>query len=135
MPTALIPDSERLVYDYLSAHGSVSALGTRFVGRTPRATGAPWVRITLLDARQAARPTDHLTDFLLQFDIYAGSQAQVVTHANTIRAALLDMQGGIHSGSVVTDVRFAGMFRTPDTDFEPARERVILTASVFAHPA
>lgn len=135
MTTALIPDLERLAYVYLDAHPAVVALGTRLVGRTPKDTGGPWVRVTQLDARQQSRPTDHLTGFMIQFDVYAGNQETVWTHARTIRAALADMLDAAHSGATVTGVNFLGMLRNPDLDFDPARERVILTAEIFAHPA
>src|SRR5207253_1208123 len=105
------------------------------VGRTPKDTSGQWARVTQLDARQAGAPTDHLTSFLVQLDIYAGGQGQVWTNARTIRQALHEMPAAEHDAAVVTGVTFTGMARVPDTTFETARERVVLTAEIFAHPA
>lgn len=141
----MIPDPERVLYTFLTGHAAVEDLGTRFVGRTPQETTfhedgrdkvLPWVRVTLLDARNASRAArEHLIDAMVQLDVYAGSQADVLLHARTIRAALNDDLPGTQGDVVVTAVRFAGMLRNPDTDFEPARERVILTCEAWMRPA
>lgn len=134
-PVVLVPDVERLAYLYLKERQEVQALNTRLVGRTPEDTSRPWTRLTLLDQGGASLPVEHLVSSLLQADVYAGSQAQVLLHARTIRAVLVEMPKASHAGAVVTRVRVIGMPRIPDTDFEPARERVILTVAIHAHPA
>lgn len=128
----MIPDAERLVGEYLRAHPDVTA---RVVGRTPgkNASDPAWIRLTQLDA--ADDPTsgqEHLIGYLLQLDIYAGGQPEVWTLARAVRAALHAMPG-THGDIVITAVRFTGMARIPDQDFEPARERVVLTTTVYAH--
>ncbi len=134
----MIPDAEKTISSYLRDHPDVSALSTRIVGKTPPATAEPWVRVTELDAPAAAASrADHLISFLVQLDVYAGAtggQPEAKTHARTIRAALHAMPG-VHDETVVTQVRVIGWLRAPDPDFEPARDRVIITASVIAHEA
>jgi hypothetical protein len=137
MRTALIPDAEKVVSKYLREHADVVPLGTRFVGKTPDDITSSWVRVTQLDASPPPDSrADHLIRYLLQFDVYAGAGGQPEANLNTrtIRAALNDMPG-LHDDAVVTAVRFAGQLRRPDTDFENARERVILTAQIWAHAA
>lgn len=143
----MIPDIEKITSDYLRAHPDVEDLvGRRVVAYPPdeKRRSTPWVRITLLDAPSPPRSsTDHLIRFLVQFDCYAGEDRPGETHgqpeanllARTVRAALLGMPAASHDGAVVTDVRFAGMIRLPDTNFEPARERVALTTEIYAHSA
>lgn len=123
-------DAERLVHDYLD-----DELDTRVVGRTPPDTSGTWITLVQLDARAVDdHRSDHVIDYLLQLSIYAGSQQAVWSLALAARAALKNMIG-VHDLGVVTGVIFTGMPRIPDTDFKPARERVILTARVIAHPA
>lgn len=132
MTLTTIPDAERIAYDWLSTHPDVVAVGTRLVGRTPKDTGAPWVRVTLLDASDLARH-EHLISSLLQLDVYAGSQEIVWQHARAIRAALNQLEDTIQDGVTINRVDFAGMMRRPDDDFTPARERVILTVELVGH--
>jgi hypothetical protein len=123
-------DAELTVGAYLRGR-----VDTRVVGRTPSDTSGTWVTVTMLDGRAVGdHRSDHLVDYLLQFDIYAGGRPELWPLVNGVREALREMPG-VHDGVVVTGVRFAGMARIPDTDFKPARERVILTATVWAHPA
>lgn len=139
----MIPDIEKVAGSYLRADSAVAAIvGRRIVGKTPSSVGEAWVRVTQLDARDAPDSrAEHLINYLLQFDCFAGyeppddaghGQPEANLLARTVRDALWDMPG-VHDDTVVTSVRFTGMTRIPDTDFEPARERVILTASIHAH--
>lgn len=129
----MIPDSERLVGQYLRQHPDMVALSARVVGRTPSDTRGAWLRVTQLDARDVSSGIDHLISFLLQIDAYAGGQGEVWTLARTAREALRGMPG-VRDGGTVTAVTFAGMARIPDTDFDPARERVSMTIDVHVHP-
>ena len=138
MTLTLAPDIEKVVFEYLRDHADIAPLNTRVVGKTPDDTAASWARVTQLDASQTDQ-ADHLSDFLLQIDCYPSAtgldgsqQKEVSLLARTVRAAMRDMPG-IRSGTVVTGVRVTGDARVPDTDFEPARERRILTIQVWAH--
>jgi hypothetical protein len=126
----MIPDLEPILVAHLKA-----ATGARVVTRTPTDKTAGWVRITQLDG-QGSYP-DHLVDFLVQADCYgtAGTagQAEASLLARQVREALADLPG-VHGDAVVTGTRITGHARIPDTDgFEPARERYIVSASIFAH--
>jgi hypothetical protein len=137
----VIPDGEKITGAYLREHADIVALAARVVGKTPDdPDSTPWVRLTQLDA--SAQPNsraDHLTAFLFQIDCYArqrpsGGSPQAEAHllGRTVRAALVAMPGQ-RGDAVVTGVRMLGHARRPDTDFEPARERVILTVQAWMH--
>ena len=128
----MIPDVEKVITAYLEPH--LTALGAKVRGRTPSNTAAAWVRVTILDA-PASFP-DHLVDALVQFDCYAGKeggQEEASLLARTVRAAIVDMPNASHSGAVVTGAAIVGYLRNPDTMFEPARDRYIITATVWMH--
>lgn len=139
----MIPFAEEIVSTYLRQHENVEALDARVAGQTPPNQSRPWVRVTLLDAANVSSTAqaEHLVDFMLQLDCYAGKvateahegQAEASLLARTVRAALVEMPGA-DLDAIVTSVTFSGMARIPDPSFEPARERVVLTASVVAHP-
>jgi Protein of unknown function (DUF3168) len=143
--SSTIPDSEKIVGDYLRTHAAVVATGARITGRTPEDRATPWVRLTQLDAsNQVELPVDRLITYLIQLDCYAGAagldgsqQKQASLVARTVRDALDDLNetNTILGGTaIITRVRFAnGPFRSPDTVFEPARERFILDTLVTMH--
>lgn len=139
MALALIPDAEKIVGGFLRAHADIQALAAKVVGRTPGDTGASWVRITQLDGREVGNSTvEHLISFLLQFDCYAdhdNDQGDAVVLGRSVRAALNAMANTEQGGAVITRVEFVGHTRLPDQDFEPARERIVLTADIDMHAA
>lgn len=133
----MIPDGEKIVAGHLRADPTISGLDARVVGKTPGSIVDPWVRVTLLDASDDFQGSiEHLVTYMLQCDCYAGEdggQPEANTLARTVRASLKAMQGSTTADATISAVRFAGMARIPDTDFEPARERVVITAVVIAH--
>lgn len=137
----MIPDIEKVVGAYLREHDDIVALSAEVTGQTPRDTTGAWVRLTLLAAPDASSGVEHLIGFLIQLDCYSshagldGSpQKEASVLGRTVRAALKALQGTTQDGVVVTGVQFPGMLRLPDEqDFEPARERIVLTATVWAH--
>lgn len=142
MTPPMIPDAEAIITAHLKAHADVTALGARIVGRTPSATKAPWARLTQLDAsNDTSSRAEHLVSYLLQLDCYAGDdamdahdgQGEASLLARTVRAVLHAMPDQSHVGVVVTQVTFPSLLRLPDQDFEPAMERVVLTADVRMH--
>lgn len=137
--TALIPYFEKVVCDYLRDTPAVAALiGRRAVGKTPDQTFEPWVRVTLLDATdQPGSRAEHLIEGFVQLDCYASSdngQPEANLLARTVRAALRDMPG-TRGDAVVTGTKITGFARLPDLDFKPARERFVIDAQIWAHPA
>jgi len=131
-------NAEKLIAVALRA--DVGLTDVRFVATTPSKTDTPWVRITQLDA--ADDPTssvEHLIDYYLQLDIYAGADGGV-PEANNLnrlcRLALKALQGTtLGTDAVVTEVRFTSNARIPDSDVdEPARERFVLDVSVRMRP-
>lgn len=141
MTLQLIPDVEKVVSDFLRQHPSIQALDARVVGKTPRRTDTPWIRVVRLDGNaETTSQVEHLIDFMLQIDCYArkeemgeSSQPEANLLGRTARAVLHEMPAAAHDGAVVTSVRIVGDARIPDQDFEPARERVTLTAIVHIH--
>lgn len=136
----MIPDIEKLLHAYLRDHDDIVALSAEVVGQTPGDTDGSWVRLTLLAAPDNSSGIEHLIGFLVQLDCYSshagldGSpQKEASVLGRTVRAVLKDLQGTTLDGVVITDVGFPGMLRLPDQDFEPARERIVLTATIRAH--
>ena len=130
-----IPDLEKVASDYLRTYAALVSLGARVVGKSPSNTDAPWVRVTQLDASSDHR-SDHLVDYLLQLDCYAGrtgGQPEANSLGRSVRKALVEMPDASHSAEV-SGVMITGHARVPDTDVdEPARERVVISAVVWAH--
>jgi glucose-6-phosphate dehydrogenase assembly protein OpcA len=128
----VIADSEKLISGYLR-----SETGERLVGKTPSNTDEAWVRLTQLDARAIDdHRSDHLIQYYVQLDCYAsedGGQPEANLLGRTIREALVDMPNHSHADGTVTGVSIRGHGRSPDPDFEPARERVIIMAFVWVH--
>lgn len=134
----IIPDTERAVTHYLLDDTEVAALvGRRVVGKPPSDQSEPFVQVSWLTA--AGDPMlshDYLTASLIQVDCYAGregGQPEAKLLARTVRAALDVMPAETFDEIDVSAVRFVGFARVADDNFEPARERVIITAEVTAH--
>lgn len=130
---ATIPDIERIVSDHLRSYPGI---GARIVGKTSDETDTAWVRVTELHAQSAHR-SDHLIDFLVQCDCFAGKtggQPEVNTIARTVRKALLEMhstsQGGAQIAGVIVDTGPRDLSSDVDT---PGRDTKSLTATIYAH--
>lgn len=135
----MIPDGEAILGRYLRQHHAVKALEAAVVSETPSDTSAPWVRIALVDDPPVGgHRFDHLIRWRGDFHCYAGAkggQGEASLLRRTVRAALRDAPAASHDGAVVTGVDFITGPRLPDSDdFEPARQRYILTATVWMHP-
>lgn len=140
----VIPDAEALIGGWLREHDDIIALNARVAGRTPNTTSLPWIRVTQLDAPPITRSRlEHVIDYMVQLDCYAGSEAmndhvgqrEASLLARTARAVLKALEGTTADDVVIAGVRFTTHLRAPDTDMEPARERYILTAQILMHPA
>lgn len=140
MSVATIPDGELIVGGYLRTHADVEALGTRIVGETPASIAGSWVRLTQINAPSDPRSrVDHLVAFYFQFDCYSSKlgidgspQKEAALIGRTVRAVLQTMPDAILD-AVVTRVLINGDARIPDAQLEPARERRIITATVWMH--
>ena len=135
----LIPDGPAIIGSRLREHPDVMALDARVAGTIPKSFTKPWVRITQLDATNVTGgDPEHLIEFYLQLDCYAGNEAanaqeQASRLGRTIRAVLHDLTDQEIAGVVVTRVAFSSDARIPDEAFEPARERVVLDAEIRMH--
>lgn len=146
MATVIQPDLEQIVGGYLRGHSAVSALTTRVVARTPSDTGPAWVKYGLLGERPARGSSVlHLVGYVMQFDCYAGrtrnEREAAFRLAATVKAALADLvglYGDVSNGpAVITGVpadRLSSS-RIQDDSLDPALERYIVTATVYAHAA
>jgi hypothetical protein len=139
----LTPDAELIVGTFLRDHPAIEALNARVAGSVPSNTSRPWVRIHQLDDPAVDETSDHLIEYMLQLDCYAGSaamdahsgQAEASALSRTVRAVLKEMQGQTIDGAVVSGIRFVSNPRIPDEAFEPARERFARTVIVWMHAA
>lgn len=138
----MIPDGELIVGAFLRTHADVVALDTRIVGETPAKTADGWVKLVQLGAPSDPSSTvEHLIAFTFQLDCYASEpgidgsqQKEAALLGRTIRAVLMVMPSATHSGATVSRVRINGDARVPDPSVaEPARERRILTITVWMH--
>lgn len=143
----MIPDGERVVSNFIREHPDVQEITASVSGGTPADIEQPWVRVTQLGApNDPSSPVEHLIAFLIQLDCYAGGkdgtageggQPQAKRLARVVRAALTDDLPGaadLYEDTIVTSARIVGHTRVPDTEIQPARERVTLTARVHMHP-
>jgi hypothetical protein len=130
----VIADCEAVIGDHLRS--ALSVLAVPVVGRTPNDTDEPWVRVTLLDAPSEGSEADHLVGAYVQLDCFAGrdgGQEEASLIARTVREALRTIAAASHSGATVNGSVIDGYARIPDTEFEPARERFTVTATVYLH--
>lgn len=133
MPISEIPNAERVVADHLR-----EVTDRRVVARAPDAetggTDEPWIRLCLLGARDTS-DAEHLIEFMVQIDCYAGSDGgmpEATAAAREVRAAMKEMRETDLDGVVVSEVRFTGHARIADPDLNH-RDRVVLTANVWMH--
>jgi hypothetical protein len=134
----LIPDGKRLVADYLRSHSSITALSARVVGKSPEDRSTPWIRVTQIDAQNAAGSLpEHLISYLLQFDCFVApteGHPQARTLAHTVRAIFSPPNTPLMAGgATVSGVRFVNEAELTDSNTEPATEYVALTAEAFIH--
>lgn len=136
------PDIEAIVGSYLRTNPDIEAIvGGRVVGRTPADDSEPWVRVFELPSVSPGRSTvDWHVAYYLQLDCFAGTNARG-RRGDSKRLALAvcaavdaideaELSGGVVSGSKVESCRRL----PPDADFDPAMERYMVTATIWAHP-
>ena len=93
----------------------------------------------MLDARNATNgPVEHLVNYLIQADCYAGmepqgAQGEASSLSFAVRAALQNLRGQTLDNATVTGVHTISHVHLPDQAFEPWRERYVLTVEVWAH--
>lgn len=123
---------KKLVADYLRADSTVQGLvGRRVVAYPPDNTDTPWVRVTKINAPQTSGSRhDEVTETLLQLDCYAGNEGgwpEADELGDAVRDALVVIDQSVDE---ITAGRVAGDSDVPDTIFEEARERRIITARI-----
>lgn len=138
MTSALIPDGLAVVVERLNASSAVLAITERIATSPPRGYDEPWVRVTQIDASNSPQSQfEHLIEFILQIDCYAGKTGGSVEAsllARTVRAEVIAMPHATYDDVVVSNARVLSMPSIPDRAIEPARERYALTASIHMHP-
>jgi hypothetical protein len=132
-------DTERIISAYLRDHPLLAQWADRIVPRTPSSTASAWLRVQLIDGRQAPRSRAlHLINTLVQIDCYAGEGAGGQGDANGMAVAVVEalnaMPGASTPGAFVSSAR-SSWRRLPDTTFTPARERYIVETQLVLHPA
>lgn len=127
-------DAKKLVSDYLRAHPDIEPV--RVVGKPPDNYDEPWIQVVVISGTSSMHPV-HLVPYSLQMDCYAGPtgggpEARAIARA--VVGALEGIAGEVHSEGVPTGAALTSFTELPDTDIEPARDRTIVTATVWAHP-
>lgn len=98
----------------------------------------PWVQYVLLDAPSVGA-ADRLVAAFLDLDVYAGSgndRAEASELARATRRAIVAIRGVVLAEPepvVFSKSEIDGYRRLPDEDFEKARERYIVTATIWMH--
>lgn len=135
----MLPDVEVLVIAHLRATTAVTTITDRIGTEHPSDFADPWVRVQALDEPQASGPALHLVAPLVQLDVYAGAPAagtpdkrEVSELARTVREALIAAPDASHTGAVVT-ASTVNIRPVPDTTFDPARQRYVITCSLTLH--
>jgi uncharacterized protein (DUF2126 family) len=136
----VIPNGQLIISNYLREHADVSALVSRVVANPPdeNLRGAPWIMFTLLSAPQDEESRhDWLVEFYFQLDIYAGASGgfpAIWAMARAVRRAIVQMPANGVEDAVCSRAKVNGFNPQKDTDMEPARDRFIMTASVWLRP-
>lgn len=129
----MIYDAEKIVADYLR-----SDTGARVVASPPDDKARAWVQLTEINAPQAANsPVDHLVAHYMQLDCYAGVEGGVPEAnalAGAIRESLVELRNNGDHGVVITGAHIEGSHRDRDLSFKKARDRRVLTVTVWIHP-
>ena len=139
MTVEVIPDAEQIVIQHLREHPDVVATNARVSSKTPTTFKSPWVRVTQLDAANVTNsPVEHLVNYFLQFDCYAGEgtqnpQLEASQISRIVRSVLHAMPQAEIAGVVVTQVIFTSHARIPDEVMEPRRERYVLYCEARMH--
>lgn len=133
----MIPFMEKIVGDFLRGRSDITTVvGDRVATKMPSTLDKPWVRITLIDDPPVKGSTaDHLIDFYLQLDCYAGKdgdQTLASTLARTVRSAIGEIDKADHEGAVVTGAKVNGSRPMSDPDFE-GMDRYMVTVTIWAH--
>lgn len=126
-------DVERLASAWLRTLDAITDLvGDRVFTVIPSDPVFPLVRITLVDERQVYQPR-HLTSTLLQIDVYGGPKAEARAAADAVADSLADDFPGSHDLGVVTAAQCSLRY-LPDTTYQPAKPRYVVSADIFSHP-
>lgn len=141
---ALQPYMQKLVSDFLRDNLG----GTRVVAHPPaedaRDQGWVWVIQTTVE-HNADDPADRLPGYLMTFQCYAGKDGgmpEAERLARTVEALLTKRFSGLFSAPTTADdpvvVSAAKVVSGPlslpdDAAFEPARDRFVLDALIYAH--
>jgi hypothetical protein len=139
----MMPYAQKLVSDYLRD----GLTDTRVVSKPPPedSRDARWVQVIQLPADHNENdPTDRVIAFYFQFSCYAGAEGGLPEAERLVRrvSELLIAMPGSHDAPtpqddpvVVTGVQLTnGPGSLPDNDgFEPARDRYITDATIWAH--
>lgn len=128
------PDVEAIVCGYLRTALSMDRVGTR----TPPSTALPWLRVTLIDdSLDAKSSAERLVHAYLQIDCYGSSDRDFSSGeardlARAARSALRVIQAASLSATF-TGATGCSIRPLPDSEFTPARERYVLTATLHLH--
>src|SRR4051794_1524364 len=132
-------DFEKIIGDYLLGDPGLSGIDARVSSVLPTNFTKPWVRVTQLDAiNRTGTSVEHLIEYALQFDCYAGSSAtngrdQASALSRIVRSALKLAEGNQVGDVTISSVDVTSHLRLPDQSFDPWRERYVLDVGVYAH--
>lgn len=131
-------DGKKLLMDYLRSHPLVTAHTSSVRTTMPDETVNPWILVKQIDVTCRSEPVDHLNEYALQFDCYAGEDEDGKPgwpEANDLGYAVRDALKPLHGnqgGAVVTCVYVRGPREMIDPDLR--RARTIVEADAYIHP-
>lgn len=137
MTVGIAPDIEVIVKDFLRGQAAVQALNTRFVSEHPKEGDRDQSWVLVADLADPGDNIDHLIEFMVQLDFYAGKDdgtPQLKTLVRIVRSALRGINTATHaSGVVVTGYEWHGGPRGWDPEMKPPRRRWPCTVTFWAH--
>lgn len=126
-------DVHRLLVAGVGGHASVSATTTTVATELVSGWTAPAVLVTRFGG-QLDDVAGHIDAARVQLDCYGATEAGAWSLASAVIAALRALPGS-HATGVVSDVMSISQAWSPDPAFDRPRPRVVVTATVYIHPA
>lgn len=132
MTTAVQPDIELALVNFLRSYAPLTSLSVTVGTELPKNPSWPFIVVTRLGG--PVRYPGWVANPRLLIDCWADTKSKARSAADTAVAALFDLPG-VRSGAVITDAAVdAAPQWLPDSTVTPARPRYQFSALLTSHP-